>query len=92
MTTDSYHTLTRGISAQISQLRGTQPQVLQGFNALGKAALAPGALDARTKELIYLAASITNDATGEMEWHAADGSVVSEKEWAGGSAAPEAAE
>ena len=35
---------------------------------------------------------VTNDATGEMEWHAADGSVVSEKEWAGGSAAPEAAE
>jgi N utilization substance protein A len=25
-----------------------------------------------------------NDATGEMEWHAADGSVMSEKEWAGG--------
>jgi len=36
---------------------------------------------------------ITNDATGEMEWHAADGSVISEKEWAGGGAAPtEAAE
>ena len=36
---------------------------------------------------------ITNDATGEMEWHAADGSDISEKEWAGGGAAPtEAAE
>ena len=36
-----------------------------------------------------------NDATGEMEWHAADGSVMSEKEWAGGgtpAAATEVAE
>jgi len=31
---------------------------------------------------------IPNDATGEMEWHAADGTVISEKEWAGGGAAP----
>jgi N utilization substance protein A len=30
---------------------------------------------------------IPNDATGEMEWHAADGTVISEKEWAGGGAA-----
>ena len=36
---------------------------------------------------------IPNDATGEMEWHAADGTVMSEKEWAGGGAATvEAAE
>ena len=35
---------------------------------------------------------IPNDATGEMEWHAADGSVMSEKEWAGGGKAPAAGE
>jgi N utilization substance protein A len=35
---------------------------------------------------------IPNDATGEMEWHAVDGSVMSEKEWAGGGKAPAAVE
>ena len=34
---------------------------------------------------------VTNDATGEMEWHAADGSVISEKEWAGGAGRGEGA-
>jgi N utilization substance protein A len=34
----------------------------------------------------------TNDETGEMQFHAADGTVVSEKEWAGGSTNGESTE
>jgi N utilization substance protein A len=34
----------------------------------------------------------TNDETGEMQFHAADGTVVSEKEWAGGSTTGESTE
>jgi N utilization substance protein A len=33
---------------------------------------------------------VANPETGEMEWHAADGSVMSQAEWAGDGAATEA--
>jgi alkylhydroperoxidase/carboxymuconolactone decarboxylase family protein YurZ len=47
-----FKALTREISGNVSQLRTSQPEVMQSFNAMGKAALAPGAIDAKTKELI----------------------------------------
>ena len=43
-----YKALTREISSNVSELRNSVPQVMQGFNALGKAALAGGAIDAKT--------------------------------------------
>ena len=49
-----FKALTREISGNVSQLRTSQPEVMQSFNAMGKAALAPGAIDAKTKELIAL--------------------------------------
>ena len=40
-----FKALTREISGNVSQLRTSQPEVMQSFNAMGKAALAPGAID-----------------------------------------------
>ena len=53
-----YRELTQGVSSQLAQLRSSTPEVMKAFNELGRAATAPGALDAKTKELIALALSV----------------------------------
>jgi AhpD family alkylhydroperoxidase len=63
-----YKALTQGISSHIGELRASV-QVMQGFNALGKAALAPGAIDARTKELIALAIGVAARCDGCIGFH-----------------------
>ena len=42
------------LSAQLRDLRGGAPDVMKSFSAIAQAALAPKALDAKTKELIAL--------------------------------------
>lgn len=64
-----YKTLTRGISSNIAQLRSSQPEVMQGFSAMSKAALAPGALDAKTKELIALGIGVAARCDGCIGFH-----------------------
>jgi len=64
-----YKALTQGISSHIGELRASVPQVMQGFNALGKAALAPGAIDASTKELIALAIGVAARCDGCIGFH-----------------------
>lgn len=56
--TTSYRDLTHQVSARLATLRASTPEVMQAFNELGRAATAPGALDAKTKELIALALSV----------------------------------
>jgi AhpD family alkylhydroperoxidase len=51
-------------------LRRAIPEVYRGFAGLHDAALAPGALDARTKELIALAVSVTDRCDGCISAHA----------------------
>ena len=53
-----YRDLTQAVSSNLAELRGSTPEVMKAFNELGKAATAPGALDAKTKELIALALSV----------------------------------
>ncbi len=70
LTTTDYKTLTRTISSNVGELRKSQPDVLQAFNAMGKAALAPGVLDAKTKELIALAIGVAVRCDGCLGFHA----------------------
>lgn len=56
--THGYRNLTQAVSTNLAQLRSSTPQVMKAFNELGRAATAPGALDAKTKELIALALSV----------------------------------
>ena len=42
---DSYTDLTRAVSKNLAPLRTHNAEVMQGFGALSKAALAPGVLD-----------------------------------------------
>jgi AhpD family alkylhydroperoxidase len=57
-TANGYRDLTQAVSSKLSQLRGSTPDVMKAFNELGRAATAPGVLDAKTKELIALALSV----------------------------------
>lgn len=51
-------------------LRKAIPDVYAGFSELHKAALAPGALDTKTKELIALAISVVEECDGCIASHA----------------------
>jgi AhpD family alkylhydroperoxidase len=49
---------TKLLSAQLRNLRGGVPEVMKAFSGIAQAALAPKALDAKTKELIALAIAV----------------------------------
>jgi AhpD family alkylhydroperoxidase len=49
---------TRELSAQLKNLRGGAPEVMKAFAGIAQAALAPKALDTKTKELIALAIAV----------------------------------
>lgn len=55
---NTYRDLTQSISAGLSTLRTSTPEVMKSFNELGRSATADGVLDAKTKELIALALSV----------------------------------
>ena len=61
--------LTQDISANLAQLRKTQPDVMKGFSDMGKAAMAGGALDPKTKELIALAVGVAARCHGCIRLH-----------------------
>jgi AhpD family alkylhydroperoxidase len=53
-----YPQLTAAVSAHLAPLRKDVAPVMKAFSDLGKAALTPGALDEKTKELIALGISV----------------------------------
>ena len=55
---DKFRGLTRSVSAGLSTLRTSTPEVMKSFSELGRAATADGTLSAKTKELIALALSV----------------------------------
>lgn len=66
----SYTDLTRDISRNLTPLRTHNADVMQGFGALSKAAMAAGALDEKTKELIAMAIGVANRCDGCLGFHA----------------------
>ncbi|WP_256079744.1 carboxymuconolactone decarboxylase family protein [Massilia sp. YIM B04103] len=68
--TIEYGELTQEISANLAPLRQGIPNVMKAFNELGKAAIADGALDAKTKELIALAIGVAARCDGCLGFHA----------------------
>ena len=58
MNQDSFKQTTDTVSIRLASLRSSTPGVMKAFGELGRAATAPGALDAKTKELIALALSV----------------------------------
>ena len=70
MNAANYSELTRDISRNLTQLRSHNAEVMHGFGALSKAAMAPGALDEKTKELIAMAIGVANRCDGCLGFHA----------------------
>jgi AhpD family alkylhydroperoxidase len=55
---------------RMAAVRAGVPPVAKGFAELAKAAIAPGALDSKTKELIALAIGIAARCDGCLVYHA----------------------
>lgn len=68
--TYKYRDLTQSVSAGLSTLRTSTPEVMKSFSELGRAAMADGALDAKTKELIALAVSVAARCDPCIGFHA----------------------
>lgn len=67
--TSSYKQLTQDVMANLAPLHKGVPQVMKGFGEMGKAAIADGALSAKTKELIALAIGVASRCDGCIAFH-----------------------
>ena len=65
-----YAEVTRSVSTALRGWRGDQPSLISGFNALSETALASGALDKKTKELIALALGVAAHCDACLGFHA----------------------
>lgn len=65
----SFTTLTRNVSGALGALREGVPETMQGFNAMAKAALAPGVIPALEKELIALAIGVSSRCDACIGFH-----------------------
>jgi AhpD family alkylhydroperoxidase len=64
-----YPAIVRDISANLAILRNDIPPVMQGFSALAQAAIKPGVLDRKTKELIALVIGVVTHCDGCIGFH-----------------------
>jgi AhpD family alkylhydroperoxidase len=68
-TNKSYTEITAEINRGIVKLRQAVPDAMNGFSALSKGALQPGALSAVDKELIALAIGVAGHCEGCIGFH-----------------------
>lgn len=67
---ENWSELEQGLSAPLKELRSGAPDVMKGFSQLAHAALEPGALDTKTKELIALGISVAVRCDACIAFHA----------------------
>ena len=60
----------KDLSAELRNLRAGASDVMKAFSTIAQAALAPGALDAKTKELIALAVAVAVRCDDCVAFHA----------------------
>ena len=70
MNATNWPELAQMLSGELRNLRGGAPQVMKGFSAIAQAALTPGVLDVKTKELIALAISVAVRCDDCVAFHA----------------------
>jgi AhpD family alkylhydroperoxidase len=70
MTNHDHHEVLDTLNPQHRALRKMIPDVYRGFGELSKAALAPGALDTKFKELIALTIGVVHGCDGCIASHA----------------------
>jgi AhpD family alkylhydroperoxidase len=69
MSTFDHPALIKNISQSMAELRKAQPEAMQGFGQLAKAAMATGAVSEKHKELTALAIGITQHCSGCIGFH-----------------------
>ena len=67
---DRYQELTTRINRHLGPFRTAAPEVMQGFGAMARGAMAAGALDEKTKELIAMAIGVAARCDGCLGFHA----------------------
>ena len=67
---DNWPEATRKFSADLRNLRAGAPDVMKAFGGMAQAALAPKALDTKTKELIALAIGVSTRCDDCIAFHA----------------------
>ena len=65
----SFAAITHDVSKALGAMRNEIPDTMQGFNAMAKAALAPGVLSALDKELIALAIGVASRCDACIGFH-----------------------
>ena len=65
----SFAEITGDVSKALETFRSAAPETVQGFNALAKTALKPGALSALEKELIALAIGVSSRCDACVGFH-----------------------
>ena len=65
----SFGTITHDVAKALGTLRNEIPETMQGFNAMAKAALAPGTIGALEKELIALAVGVASRCDACIGFH-----------------------
>lgn len=68
--TKSYKTITEDLNEYLPEVKKAVPEVLKGFSQMASAAMADGALDKKTKELLALAIGIAVQCDGCIGFHA----------------------
>lgn len=69
MSTFDHANLIQGINESLGLFRKAQPNAMQGFGQLAKAAMAEGAVSTKHKELMALAIGITQHCSGCIGFH-----------------------
>lgn len=69
MSTFDHTTLIHDINENLAPFRKAQPEAMQGFGQLVRAAMAEGAINAKNKELIALAIGVTQRCSGCIGFH-----------------------
>lgn len=69
MSTFDHVGLMQDINEGLAQFRKAQPEAMQGFGQLSRAAMSEGALSARHKELMALAIGVTQHCSGCIAFH-----------------------
>jgi len=65
-----YKAITASVSRSLKRLRADIPETTRAFSALAQAATQPGALDAKSKELIAMALSVAARCDPCLGFHA----------------------
>lgn len=69
MSTFEHLALMKNINSELGPFRKSQSSAMQGFAQLATAAMAPGAIDAKAKELIALAIGVSTHCSGCIAFH-----------------------